>query len=157
MRSTYTLVGEPKLDVLERLLRWLSGRCVHALVVVRDEIELGGHGHDLLSRLLPYTVERRRGSRWPGTTLLEGAATVITFSANADTLNHLIQASAGLYGWRQPELPEDLAFLRSEGEAMLACISHERDAYMVLTDVEHAELCEQIPELAGVMVLQPCE
>jgi hypothetical protein len=50
-----------------------------------------------------------------------------------------------LFGWRQPELPEDLALLREDGTAVLASICHEHDAYLQLTDEEYERVVEAIP------------
>jgi hypothetical protein len=53
----------------------------------------------------------------------------------------------GLYEWSVPNLPEDLAFYRPEGSALLGTSSHERFAFINLAEKEIDEFKHELPDL----------
>jgi hypothetical protein len=53
----------------------------------------------------------------------------------------------GLFSWLAPNLPEDLALMRPDGNVWLASIAHEMDAYVELADEEHRTLTARLPSL----------
>jgi hypothetical protein len=63
----------------------------------------------------------------------------------------LKKATNALYGWVQPELPEDLCLLRDEKEAWLVSIAHERDSYLCLSEDERSRLLDALPQLAALL------
>ncbi len=108
----------------------------------------------MLQDLEPYVTARRDSQSWPGTTLLageKGAATVVTFRLAPDVISSLTSAASRLYGWRQPQLPEDLCLLRASGEPSLVTISHESDGYLVVDDSEFALLQRDAPGMAALL------
>jgi hypothetical protein len=113
---------------------------VARLVVVRDDLGLTGSAKALLDALEGLGAARERASMWPGTDLLGEQADVWRISATASVVRVLLEASDRLYGWRQPGLPEDLAFLRRGGSVVLGTIAHEEDGWLDLSPAEHAEL-----------------
>ncbi|MBX3128286.1 MAG: hypothetical protein KF718_16295 [Polyangiaceae bacterium] len=52
----------------------------------------------------------------------------------------LVRASDSLYGWQQPQLPEDLAFLRTDGSTVLGTVAHEEDGWLELADQEYSSI-----------------
>lgn len=62
-------------------------------------------------------------------------------------LQALCRRANRLYAWEQPLLPEDLCLLRSEQEPMLVSISHESDAYLLLSEDERQVLLSAVPSL----------
>lgn len=143
----FDLLEEPRGDVLRRLLRSTASFATSAMLVLRDDLQLSEAGQSLLGRLQPHRLETRRGSAWPGTVLLGSEATLLRFALTEPVLEALLGAAEGLYGWQQPALPEDLALVRADGTVCLASISHERDAFLELTDGEYASLVKAVPEL----------
>lgn len=79
--------------------------------------------------------------------ILAEEATIFEFALTDRVVDAISAASVGLYGWQQPELPEDPALLRADGSAILATIAHERDAYLELSEDEIAELTKTLPGL----------
>ena len=59
----------------------------------------------------------------------------------------LVKAADGLFDWLEPRLPEDLCLLRSDGSPWLVTITHERDAYFVMSREEGLLLTSHIPSL----------
>ena len=120
-------------------------------MVVRDDLGLSEAGQALLARLEFQLLERKRGSSWPGTTLIGHEATILRFALGEGVLDELAAAAGGLFRWQQPTLPEDLAFIRSDGTAILSSICHEHDAYLELSDDEYHSLIGALPDVAGLL------
>jgi hypothetical protein len=120
-------------------------------MVQRNNLELSPAGQKLLATLEPFLLERKQAPSWPGTTLLNDQATVLRFGINDSVMEDLRNASDGLFGWQQPKLPEDLAFLRDDGTAMLGSICHEHDAYLDLSDEEYQDLLRSVPEIGDIL------
>jgi hypothetical protein len=56
--------------------------------------------------------------------------------------------AGGLFEWVTVG-PEDPCFFRANGQVLLVTTSHERDAYMYLTEAEHETLERDFPNLAS--------
>lgn len=76
-------------------------------------------------------------------------AEVVIFRLCPETGALLKEAASSLYDWCQPVLPEDLCFLRPNGEAAVTTIAHEHEALLTLTSEERSKLLEMIPGLEG--------
>jgi hypothetical protein len=150
MRRVFDIIEEPRGDLLRKLMTAAAQLSSGLVMVLRDDLGLGEAGQALLSRLQPSLMGRQRGSRWPGTTLLGEAATILRFALSAQVLEEVVVASSGLFGWQQPMLPEDLALIRSDGTAVLASICHEHDAYFEVSDAEYQRLVSSVPEIAQI-------
>ncbi len=150
-RRILDFVEEPRGEAYHQLLDALRPYSSTVMMVVRDDLWLSGSGRALLVRLQPSLVEEKRSSSWPGTALLlDEEATVLQFAMNIAVLDELKSASAGLYDWQQPSLPEDLALIRQDGTAILSSISYERDAYLEIADEEYEALAGSIPWFAAM-------
>jgi len=154
MRGIVDMSDEPRGETLHGLLRWLAAHSSRVSIVLRKGVGLAPGGDALLARLQPHLVAQTESSSWPGTTLLDGVATVFHFGPIEAVLETLLGAAGGLYDWQQPRLPEDLAFLRSDGTAILTSISHERDGYLEITPDEYANLIASVPDLVRLLRAQ---
>lgn len=143
----YTLVNEPVGDLYRALLDHGRTHCETALLIEQPSLGLTAHGRAVLDSLQPFLTQREQTAEWPGTRLLDGTAWVHAYSLTAACLEILKEASTGLLGWHQPDLPEDLALLRADGSPWLTTIAHERDAYVDLTSVEEQDLRRALPWL----------
>lgn len=157
VRHTVNISREPDGEAYRALLRFGAQRCGSFELVLRDELDLSPEGSDLLESLTRFERQRRRLSEWPGTRLLDGLATVVEFDLTSESLGFLLAAAGGLYSWTQPELPEDLCLLRTDGTPWLATIAHERDGYFEFSDEELSDLLTTLPELAPFLTSQPDE
>ncbi len=79
--------------------------------------------------------------------LFDAEAELLYFRLEPRSAQLLKAATDRLYGWRQPDLPEDLCFLHADREPWLATISHENDGYLRLGDWEKARLLHALPAL----------
>jgi hypothetical protein len=151
-RISYGLRREPRGGEYRTLVAALGWMATHALVVVRDETWLGAGGEKLVDDLAAAGATPERADRWPGTALVGANATVLRAALDARVRHLLTEAVEGLYDWQQPDRPEDLAFLRRDGTALLGSVAHEADAFLVLDDDELARLSLTLPWLPDVLV-----
>ncbi len=151
MRWVLDVIEEPSGELLRRLISALAQHSSSVMMVLRDELGLSETGQALLTRLHPHLLKRERRSSWPGTTLLGEEATVLRFALGTKVLEELLAASNSLFGWQQPELPEDLALLRADETVVLGSISHEHDAYLDINDEEYQSLVATVPEMRQIM------
>ncbi len=147
MRRRYTLLTEPRGTEYVGLLRTLSRFSQYALLVVRSGIPLSDYGQKTLKELEQDTVEKEERQEWPGTQLYRDTALVYLIKLTPVSLGILGSRASRLYEWEQPFLPEDLCLMRNETEPVLVSISHERDAYVLLSDDEKQEVLSVLPSL----------
>lgn len=146
-RSVYDLLKEPTGDVYHRLLGISTDYCNTFLFVLRHTIGVNESALAVMERLDPFLISRAESAEWPGTRLLDHTATVLRFELSSGTKHVLGEATHSLFSWSQPELPEDLCFIRFDGKPWLVTIAHEKDAYFVLTPEEKTTLEAKIPDL----------
>ncbi len=151
MTITVDLVKEPAGDTYRRLVTWCASRSARVLVVLRSNVRLTALGESFLQTLGPYRVSVAESREWPGTKLLEGTATILTYDNTPAVLEALLTSSDHLYGWVHPSLPEDLSFLRLDGSPLLTTVAHERDGYLDLTTDEYRALGQYVPDLQCVV------
>ena len=141
-----TLVDEPAGQVYERLLDYALRARSQFSLVWREQLTFEKSAHAIAHRLGPDLVSEAKTDTWPGTQLLGHLATVRTYRLSANALAVLREA-AGLYDWRAPSRPEDLAFYTSDGRPWLGSIAHERAAFVYSTAIDVGELMSQVPGL----------
>ena len=122
--------------------------CDEFILVERDQIGLHPNAEALLDRLQPYVKEMKRQDEWPGTRLLGHYADVYYFECNEELKALLLHVSKRLYQWMQPEMPEDLCFLKN-GKAWLINSAHERMS--VIDTIDRSEILK-IREIDGIMI-----
>lgn len=139
-------------DEYGRLLSMHEFWCTTASLALRPSLGLSAKAEELLQRLEPFVLSRSESTAWPGTTLLEGTAIVVTFRFESKVTQLLRQYSDSFLDWQQPELPEDLCLLRRDGTAGLVTIAHEGDAYVTLAQAEIELLRQRDPTLEAVLL-----
>jgi hypothetical protein len=143
----FDIVSEPKDDAYRQLLSKCGKYSTTVLLVLRDPTDLTPDATDFLNKISPWSLRTEKKSEWPGTTMKNFSATIHTYHLSSELLAMLQTVTTGLYQWVQPELPEDLCFLGSDGRPILVTIAHERDAYVDLTEPEAEDLMVMVPQL----------
>ena len=143
----YTLVTEPKNELYSKLLIKALKSCNSFIFVVRPTISTEKSVQKIIDDLQQYLIKKSAESEWPGTKLINDTALVYKFQLNKETTQYLVNVSSSLYSWLQPDFPEDLCLLRENGKPWLTTISHEKDAYLLLSEEEKEEILTEIPEL----------
>jgi hypothetical protein len=158
-----TFAQEPRAGVYRRLISVLAPMAHRALLVERilhtnDGVVFGGfspEGERLHLRIHPWCAVEEERSEWPGTQLLGGATALVReYALSSEVISALQTTVEGLYEW-QGGLPEDLAFLRENGEPMMFAISHENDGGVTLHPEERERLLRECPEIASCLEWHP--
>jgi hypothetical protein len=145
-KSIYSIKSEISGQAYRRLIDIATVYCNSFLLVVQ-KMRFNERGQNILATLQPSLIKVEESSSWPGTKMTKRSAAVYYYNLNDLTAFHLKNHADRLYAWRQPDLPEDLCFLREGNEPWLITISHENDAYFLLDAHEYHLLIEKIPEL----------
>ncbi len=147
VRRTLELGTEPRGRTYGELLYRAFPYCSEVLVVVvplpDGTTALMPSGERVLAELEPHLVSAADAGEWPGTRL-EGTATarVHRYRLQPDAIDVLAGATDHLFGWRPPELPQDIALLRGDGSPFLATVTQEGWAALTLDDGERAALAD---------------
>jgi hypothetical protein len=147
MQNTYNLLKEPTGNAYSELITFALEHCTSFIFVIRHSIPLDDSSAKIINKLQPFLIQKTEKSEWPGTKLLNGTATVFQYKLTTETASLLINFVKNIFSWIQPDFPEDLSFIRENGNPWLVTISHEKDAYFLLSHKEKEELHLQIPEL----------
>ena len=146
-RVTYDLAVEPVGTMYEALVNFLGSTASFVgFVIHRDSVHLTSEARNLLRSLEPYLVRLELVSEWPGT-LMVGAHRYQhhVYRLHPDVVSRLLSLTTRLYEWENPELPDDLHFLRSDGSTMLGSIAHEEDGWLEFDDEELAAFVRSVP------------
>lgn len=144
-RKTYDLKGNLSSKRYADLIKFASDYCDSFLLVTRETIELNQNANAVLDTLTPFLISRSNESQWPGTTLLNSTAKVLRYRLDPKSIEVLEHSAPSLFSWAQPDLPEDLCLIRSDGEPFLVTIAHEEDGYLVISDEEASRLETRVP------------
>jgi hypothetical protein len=144
------LTREPREDAYRELLRAALKYADTAQLVLRPTLPAGPSCEAFLVASQLWLSGRREASEWPGTVLLEGTATVLSFRYDEAFAEVLGRAASSLYEWQQPDLPEDLALLRGR-QPWLVSVAHERDGYRVVEPGQLTALAREMPLVQSLL------
>lgn len=134
--ARFELLDEPRGAQWRLLLHCALSQCAFIQFTVRDSISLSAVGYAFLDRLRNSLSETVRAKEWPGTTLLEGAASLYRYRVDASSSEIVAHATDHLFGFQQPELPEDICLLRQDGSVWMLSITHEEYAELMISEVD---------------------
>lgn len=138
--NIYDIVEEPQGNIYHEILNCASDYSSEFLLVLRHSLPADEAAQDIIDALSPFLISRSEQEEWPGTRLFEETASVHRFKVCSPAMEILRLASDSLFAWQQPQLPEDLCFLRSNGTPWLVTIAHEQDAYFSLSHEEKVDI-----------------
>jgi hypothetical protein len=145
MRRTLEISNEPRgngySDLLYRAFPWCAELLLVVVPLEGGADPLLGDGRRVLAEFEPHLVSITDETAWPGTQL-DGGGTgrVHRYRLHPEVLDVATAATDHLYGWRPPDLPQDLALLRGDGSPFLATVTQEGWAALTLDDEERAAL-----------------
>ena len=146
--NTYTLkqdqIGGDFKNLLEAAKKYAS----FFGFVIQDELGIDNNCQSVIEELGAYKIKESLESSWPGTKLSGSKkARVFCFKYDSDSLIVLLKVSNSFHEWVQPNLPEDLFFLRKDKSVWFVNISHEKDSYFNLGENELESLLIDLPHL----------
>ena len=124
------LTEEPRGTPYRRLVEIGLERCTHGSLVIRREMPLDPGGKVLLKEMSPSVTADQMATEWPGTRT-RAPQRLVTFTLDEPAASVVSTSVQGLFDWRQPARPEDLALLLPDGKPWLSSISHEQVAWVV--------------------------
>lgn len=158
----YEILPELRFNLYHQVLEFASRvPCKYGSLVVPEDQNHDEYLVEFLEELTPFVTEIEENQlHWPGNpdrgnTPLPGQirATVFYFTINSDSLVLLNGHVHRLYDWIGPSYPEDFCLLREDRSAWLESVSHERMAFLNLTQAEADALLDAIPELRSLIRL----
>jgi hypothetical protein len=63
------------------------------------------------------------------------------------SIDTILAATSDLFSWQEPDLPEDLFFLRDDSSPILTVIAHEGDAYLSVETHELESIKHEPPQV----------
>jgi hypothetical protein len=129
---TFDVTGRIEGAKYEALLRSASPLAASVGLIVRsDMVVLTRRAQGVLEALAPYLMRSNPVSAWPGTRLFgDRRSRRYLYRLQPETLDVLVSSASDLYEWINPELPEDLHFLRADGSTVLGTVAQEHDAWV---------------------------
>jgi hypothetical protein len=153
-KLTYNLLIQPSNQDYYDLLDYALAECKYAIVVIRDTVQLSPNGQGVLEKLSKHVYKENQIDEWPGTKLLNSHASVVTYHYVPEVVEILKTTVPNLYKWLQPDLPEDLCLLRVDETPWMVTISHEKDGYFVLSELEQDHLIRALPQYRFMLAKQ---
>lgn len=115
---------EPKGNIYNELVDLSSSICSQFILVKRQKFESDEYSDKILEELKPFLKQVKEQNKWPGT-ISAGTALIYYYQFNDESKEILKKYADGLYSWVDPNLLEDLSFLKDDGTAWLISIAHE--------------------------------
>jgi hypothetical protein len=135
---------EPSGAAYQALIALALKDCATGSVITRPNLGLAASASQLLEDLSPWLVEETAVREWPGTKLLDGVAKLYRFKAVPE-VEPVLRRVDRLYGWLQPEYPEDLAFYNDDETIWLESCAHEGFASLEVSSRSEQELARLMP------------
>jgi hypothetical protein len=132
------------------LLKWCAERTASVGFTVSDEAALSGPAKDVVHAADKRGAVKREVTDWPGTGLQGGTATMYLLPSGAN-LDLVLAGASELFAWQEPDLPEDLFFLRDDNVPLLTVTAHEEHAYMTLENDELVQLQKDLPWISPML------
>jgi len=137
----YKIVSEPRRQSFDALLAFCAAHGAYGTLV--DLFPSSAKGisarKDFLATAEPY-LELGSVDRWPLGEPENGRIghpiPLWKFPLTSSFINILLAKARGLYDWKSPKLPEDLAVYRENGTVLLGTVSHEGIGWLNLSSQE---------------------
>ena len=98
-------------------------------------------------------ISTEQVTEWPGSKIIgEGTAVRMLYRVDSVSLERILRATDSLFEWVNPQLPEDLHFLRADGSTVMGSIAQEDYVWLMLSEAEmNAVLRAAPPELRSAL------
>ena len=133
MPDLITILEEPTGATYEALLHFALSRDSLFSLVWRDQLSFDTAARAVATTLEPDLIVSSRTGAWPGTQLSDTLATVNFYRFSSRSLP-VLSCVSGVYAWKSPAMPEDLAFYTSDQVPWFGSIAHEADSLCLRPD-----------------------
>lgn len=131
------IITDPKSDIYKNLIDLAFDICDEFILVVRKDagLNLNDYGKLVLEKLSSSLKEVKEQSEWIGTKLYSETAFVYYYNTDNEARKIIKEASNSLHSWVQPNLPEDLSFIKNNSPWLINT-THEHESYIKTDDKE---------------------
>lgn len=136
--TDYLVTREPQGETLRNLISIAAERCNTFLFVLED-MALSERGTEVVARLEPMLLSREETNEYPAGTLPWDTVTAYTYRVTPESVAIVCEATDRLFSWLQPDLPNDLCFLRN-GRPWMTTMASDRELLLTLDEAEYREL-----------------
>jgi hypothetical protein len=140
----FEIAVEPSGPAYQALISLALEDCATGAFITRPNLGRSATAAQLLDDLSPWILEETSVTEWPGTRLVDDVATLHRFETVPD-IEPLLRRVDRLYGWLQPDYPEDLSFYNADGAVWLGSCAHEGFAYLEATQRSQQQLATLMP------------
>jgi len=141
-----SITQEPRGDDYIAVINFAAGIRSLFSLVWRDQFDFDDGAYEIYQRLQGDLVVETSTDNWPGTRLIGHKAKVGLYKMSESAIEVLKQTD-GLYRWRMPRFPEDLAFYLAADRPWLGSIAHEEDSFIYSDIVDVGTLTKAVPRL----------
>lgn len=140
----------PQGKIYEQLIDLAFDICDEFHLVVRKDMGSTKKLEPVMKELESSLKVMKKTNEWTGTMLGRGQkANVYYYRTDEHAKEVVKKAASSLHAWVQPDLPEDLSFLK-KGKPWLVNIAHEEESY-IITQSEY--LIRKIKEIEGLEIV----
>jgi hypothetical protein len=147
----YVLKNEPSPGAFCDLLDYGVDQCAYAVMVIRPLSRMTPRGEEVLKILEPYLIEKKVSNQRPGTSNLAENALVQKYKYGVPFSGLIRKLNDRLYGWLQPNFPEDICLLRENQEPWFVSAAHKKDSFFSLAEGELSGLIRKVPEMGRIL------
>ena len=152
-RLEFNIAHEPRGKVYARLLETLWEECP-VFSLVYQEWAKRGEIPAFRLRLEPFLLHEGPASEWPGTATGSSHPPILAKYRVRDETRSILLEPKGLYQWKAPKRPEDLALYDGSGQFWLGSVTHERMG-MLSVPPEFLPRLNAVPNLRLAKVADP--
>lgn len=153
VRHAFRIVSEPRGAAYEAIIDYCASKGEFGTLI--DMFPNSRAGRAARTSFLERTEQHLTITlveRWPLTEPETGSPghprPLWKFKLVDAVIDALLDAPCGLFDWKSPKLPEDLAIYRKDGSVLLGTVVHEHIGWMNLSRLEAAETRLGLIELA---------
>ncbi len=133
------ILKEPRNMEYERLLQYAFEICSSFVLSVRKEILSYYPEPEIFKRLEPYLIKKLAAPDYQQIQCYSSDLLHYFYECSEATQSIILPELNGLYEWREPFWPEDLTFLKADGQVWLGTISHEHMGFISETHYSQVE------------------
>ncbi len=128
------LCGDLTCDELEEVLNFFGNRIQKVVFTYCPQKSASEECKSFLKRLINLGATKKDVTESLGARLVEGQTlTAYILNWDSEVRNLILETRRSLFGWRQPDSPEDLSFLDENNIPLLLSISHKQDGRLLFS------------------------
>ena len=150
-KHTYSLTHDLNGSLYAALLDAALADCRFVVLTLPPRFLLSRQTRKVLKRLKPYLVEDKWTDDAAGAVQLGTRIHEFRYTYNLHSATILKNVSDSLFGWRQPQRPENLSLRRPDLSYWLVSAGDQQSGWFTLTQLEWQQLRQAVPGIESVV------